>query len=114
MVVPGSLFIQPVIQRTAAVSSPSVLVMSQKANYVEINNIFAINLTDFPILVSVYVSTNNFLIIPPTKIEANSKLQLLKESFFGLNTGETLFAKSDSSQNLFNIVVEGRSFTELV
>ncbi len=114
MSVPGSLFIQPVIQRTASVGSPSVLVLSSQTNFIEINNIFAINLTDSPILVSLYVSTNNFLIIPPTKIEPNTKLQLLQEPFFGLNTGETLLARSDSSQNLFNIVVEGKLFKELV
>ena len=114
MSVPASLFIQPIIQRTAAVSSPAVLVMSERTNFVEINNIFAINLTEYPILVSIYVSTDNFLIIPPTKIEPNSKLQLLQESFFGLNTGEKLLAHSDSSQNLFNIVVEGKLFKELV
>lgn len=114
MSVPGSLFIQPIVQRTASVGSPAVLVLSAQTNFVEINNILAINITDSPILVYVYVSTNNFLIIPPTKVDPRSKLQLLQESFFGLKTGETLLARSDSSQNLFNIVVEGKLFKELV
>jgi hypothetical protein len=68
---------------------------------------------NIPILVSIYVSSNNFLIIPDVKIEPTSVLQVLKESYFSLSIGETLLASSDDYNNFFNITVEGRLFTEL-
>jgi hypothetical protein len=114
MAVPASLFIQPILQRTQSVSSPATTVLSEQTNLSIIDSILAVNITDEPIFVSVYVSTNNFLIIPPVQILPNSILQLLKESYFSLATGETLLAMSDSSQNLFNINIEGRVFLEVL
>jgi hypothetical protein len=113
MSVPLSLFIQPIIQRTSSISSPATEVLSAQEKFAMIDSILAVNLMEIPIFVSVYVSTNNFLIIPTVKIEPKSILQLLKESYFCLETGETLLANSDSSQNLFNINIEGRVFLEV-
>lgn len=114
MSVTPSLFIQPILQRTANISSPMSEVLSAQTNYATIDSILAVNLMSTPIFVSVYVSTNNFLIIPPVQVPANSILQLIKEAYFSLNTGETLLAMSDSSQNLFSINVEGKIFLEVV
>ena len=113
MAVPASVFIQPILQRTQNISSPSTEVLSAQTNYAMIDSILAINLMSVPIFVSVYVSTNNFLIIPPIQVQPNSMLQLLKEAYFCLNTGETLLATSDSSQNLFSMNVEGKVFLEI-
>lgn len=114
MSVPGSLFIQPILQRTSSVGGASVKVLDAQANFVTIDSILSINIMDTPIFVSVYISTNNFLIIPPTLIQPKSTLQLIKDSYFNLNTGEFLLANSDASRNLFNINIEGRLFTEVV
>lgn len=114
MAVPASLFIQPIVQRTSSVSGAPVKVLDAQANFATIDSILAINIMDIPIFVSVYVSTNNFLIIPPTLVQPKSILQLIKDSYFNLNTGEFLLANSDASRNLFNINVEGRLFTEVV
>lgn len=113
MAVTPSLFIQPILQRTQGISNPPVTVLSAQTNYSIIDSILAVNTMPTPIFVSVYISTNNFLVIPPVLVPANSILQLLKDSYFALNTGETLIATSDSSQNLFNINIEGRVFLEL-
>ncbi len=114
MAVPASLFIQPIIQRTSSISSPPVLILSAQTKFSVIDSILAVNLMSVPIFVSVYISTNSFIVIPPVQIPENSIMQLIKESYFSLNTGETLYASSDSSQNLFNINVEGRVFLEVV
>ena len=113
MSIPASLFIQPIVQRTQLISSPATTVLSAQTKFSTIDSILAVNLSNIPIFVSVYISTNNFLVIPPVEIQPNSILQLLKESYFSLTTGETLLASSDSSQNLFNINVEGRVFLEI-
>lgn len=113
MSVPASLFIQPIVQRTQSISSPATQVLDAQTNFSMIDSILVSNLMNVDIFVSVYISTNSFLVIPPVMVPANSILQLLKESYFSLNTGETLFASSDSSQNLFNINIEGRVFTEI-
>lgn len=113
MSVPLSLFIQPILQRTQGISSPKVTVLSAQAKYSIIDSILAVNLSSVPIFVTVYISTNLFIVVPPVKIQPNSTLQLLKDSYFALNTGEALLASSDSSQNLFNINIEGRLFLEV-
>jgi hypothetical protein len=113
MAITPSLFIQPILQRTQNISNPRSEVLSVQTNYAMIDSILAINLMSIPIFVSVYVSTNDFLIIPTVQVQPNSILQLLKESYFCLNTGETLLATSDSSQNLFSINVEGKIFLEI-
>ena len=114
MAVTPSLFIQPIVQRTQNISNPLTTVLSSQTNFSIIDNILAINITAVPIFVSLYISTNNFLIIPSVEIQPNSTLELLKGSYFGLQTGETVLATSDSSQNLFNITVEGRVFLEIM
>ncbi len=113
MAVPASLFIQPVIQRTQSISSPYTTVLSAQTNYSIIDSILVVNLSNVPIFVVVKISANDFIVVPPVQIQPNSTLQLLKESYFGLNTGETLLASSDSSQNLFNINIEGSVFLEI-
>ncbi len=113
MAVPASLFIQPIVQRTQSIGGSPVKVLDAQAKFSTIDSILAINLMDTPILVSIYVSTNNFLIIPPTQIPPKSILQLIKDSYFNLITGEFLLANSDASKNLFNINVEGRLFNEV-
>ena len=114
MSVPGSLFIQPFIQRTPSVSISIVEVLSPRSNFSTVDSILITNIMPFDIFVFIRVSTGNFLIIPKTNVPAGSVLQLLNESYFNLNSNESLLAYSDSSQNSFNITVEGRSFTELV
>lgn len=114
MSVVPSLFLQPIVQRTANVSLSPVEVLSAQTNFSAIDNILVVNLMDIDIFVSIYISSSNFLIIPKVKVTANSILQLLKDSYFCLETGSTLSAVSDSSQNLFNIQVEGRVFKEVV
>jgi hypothetical protein len=113
MSVPASLFIQPILQRTQGISSPKVTVLSAQEKYSIIDSILAVNLSNIPIFVTVYISTNLFVVVPSTQIQPNSILQLLKEAYFGLNAGEILLASSDSSQNLFNINIEGRLFLEV-
>ena len=113
MSIPASLFVQPVFTRSNSVSNPKTLVFGAQDNFAYIDNILVINLINSPIFVSVYISTNDFMIIPPTEILPYSVFEILKGCYFSLNAGETLFATSDSSQNLFNISVEGRVFTEI-
>lgn len=113
MSVPASLFIQPILQRTQGISSPMSTVLSAQTKYSIIDSILAVNLSNVPIFVTVYISTGLFIVVPSMQIQPNSILQLLKESYFGLATGETLLASSDSSQNLFNINIEGKVLLEI-
>lgn len=114
MAVPASLFIQPIVVRTQSISSPQRQVFPAQVNFSRIESILVVNIMDIPIFVSIYVSTDNFMIIPPTQIQPKSTLELLNGSYFSLITGETLLASSDDYQNLFNINVEGKSFKEVV
>jgi len=113
MSVPASLFIQPILQRTANVSSPMYKVLDVQTNFSTIDNILVSNTSNVSIFVSVYVSTGLFNIIPRTEVKANSILELLNGSYFSLDTGEYLLASSDSSQNFFNINIEGKYFLEV-
>ncbi len=112
-VVTPSLFIQPILQRTQGISSPWSQVLDAQTNFSTIDSILAVNLSDVPIFVSVMISTGSFIVVPPTKIQPNSILQLLQGAYFSLDTGEILLASSDSSQNLFNINIEGKLFLEI-
>ena len=114
MSVPGSLFIQPFIQRTSVVGLSPVEVLSQRPNFATVDNILVTNISNLDIFISIMISTGSFIIIPKTKVPANSVLKVLDVAYFNLNPGEKLLAYSDASQNSFNITVEGRSFTELV
>ena len=112
-IVTPSLFIQPILQRTQGISSPMSQVLDAQTNFSTIDSILAINLSNIPIFVSVLISTNNFIVVPPTQIQPNSMIELLKGAYFSLDTGEILLASSDSSQNLFNINIEGKLFLEI-
>lgn len=113
MAVPASLFIQPFVQRTAGVSLPAIKVLDAQTKYAVVDSIFVTNANSFPIFVTIYVSNGNFILIPNVQVPANSFFKVVEEAYFGLPTGQTLFASSDSSQNLFNISVEGRVFLEV-
>lgn len=113
MSVPASLFIQPILQRTENVSSPMYKVLDAQTNFSTIDNILVSNTSNVSIFVSVYISTGLFNIIPRTEVKANSILELLQGSYFSLDTGEYLLASSDSSQNFFNINIEGKYFLEV-
>lgn len=108
-----SLFLQPILQRTQGISSPMSVVLDAQTNFSTIDSILAVNLSNISIFVSVYVSTGLFNIIPGIEIAPNSILQLLQGAYFSLDSGEYLLASSNSSQNLFNINIEGRLFLEV-
>ena len=113
MSVPASLFIQPILQRTENVSSPMYKVLDVQTNFSTIDNILVSNTSNVSIFVYVYISNGLFNIIPRTEVKANSILELLQGSYFSLDTGEYLLASSDSSQNFFNINIEGKYFLEV-
>ncbi len=113
MSIPASLFIQPILQRTQGISSPMSKVLDAQTNFSTIDTILAVNLSNFSIFVSIYISTGLFIVVPRIEIPPNSIRQLLGDSYFSLDTGEYLLASSDSSQNLFNINIEGKLFLEI-
>jgi hypothetical protein len=113
MSVPASLFVQPILQRTQNVSSPMFKVLDAQTNFSTIDSILVSNISNVSIFVSVYISTGLFKVVPDVEVKPNSILQLLQGAYFSLDTGEYLLASSDSSQNLFNINVEGKYFLEV-
>lgn len=104
---------------TVNINSTPTLIFGNDQNSCLLDSLLVSNITDNVIIVKFYILREveetpiEFVLANNIVINANDRIDLLKDSTLTLELGDTLYAYSDFSGNLFNTFVSYRSLTEL-
>lgn len=105
---------------TANINSTPTLIFGNDQNGCILDGILVSNITDNVIILKFYIlreveeeTATEFVVANNVVINANDRIDILKDSTLTLEIGDTLYAYSDFSGNLFNTFISYRSLTEL-